>query len=59
MNEDNKHLLKRIIRKLENAADEAFNPEEAVDSDGTDQAMRDGILHAQEIVEDQFRTYAK
>jgi hypothetical protein len=48
-------LFRRIEERLQELADEAFDPEEAVDSDGSDQAERNGILNALEIVQDEFQ----
>lgn len=52
-------MLERLRTKLQDLADEAFDPEEAVDSDGYDQAERNGILNALEIVEAEFAKEVK
>ena len=46
--------LARIERRLARMADEAFDPEEAVDSDGCDQAEREGILRALGVVREEL-----
>ena len=48
-------LLKRISERINKLADETFDEDEAIDSDGLDQAERDGMLQALAIVEDEFR----
>ena len=47
-------LWQEIKSELEVKADVAFDPETAVDSDGTDQGERDGILQALETVREIF-----
>lgn len=47
-------LLLRITSRIVEAASEAFDPEEALDSDGFDQAQREGLLQALGIVLEEF-----
>ena len=47
-------VKERIIARLEKLADEAFDPEDAIDSDGTDQAMRDAFHVAIGVVREEF-----
>jgi hypothetical protein len=49
-----RNALARIERRLLALADEAFDEEEAVDSDGTDQAERQGILSALAVVREEL-----
>lgn len=48
-------LLNRIIERIQQLAQDTFDPEEAVDSDGIDQATQDGLEQALSIVQDEFR----
>lgn len=50
----NRRLLARIERRIQEAADEAFDYDDAIDSDGLDQAQRDGLLQALQIVQEEF-----
>lgn len=50
-------LQERITTRLQEAADDAFDPEEAIDSDGEDQAAREAFLEAIDVVNGQFRDY--
>lgn len=43
-------LCEEIRMELEQAAKEAFDPETAIDSDGYDQGVREGIERAYEII---------
>ncbi len=47
-------LRKRIVDRIQQCADEAFDPETATDSDGIDQAQRNAYLDAAKIVEEHF-----
>lgn len=47
-------LLIRIRMRLIRLADEAFDPSQEIDSDGYDQAEREGIMMALSAVEDEF-----
>lgn len=51
---EDKELLQRIQSRIQFEADEAFGVKEAIDSDGCDQAEREGLLHALQIVEEEF-----
>lgn len=47
---DKAKIWNRIESQILRAADEAFDPEEAEDSDGYDQGQRAGLLQALDIV---------
>jgi hypothetical protein len=47
-------LETRIRSRIVKLADEVFDEEAAIDSDGTDQAERSGLMQALVIVEDEF-----
>lgn len=52
---DRDELYERVRVRIERAAREAFDPATAQDSDGLDQAQREGLMQALEIVAEELR----
>jgi hypothetical protein len=51
---NNEKKLQEVKRRIKDAMTDAFDEETAIDSDGTDQAERQGLAHALEIIEDVY-----
>jgi len=48
-------LLEQIKKRITKLCDEVYCEDEVIDSDGLDQAEREGLEQALVIVEDEFR----
>jgi hypothetical protein len=44
----------RIVKRINERRDEVFDIEEALDSDGLDQAIHQGLTEALQIVDEEF-----